>query len=63
MKARQNSEGHRLSTWLSECFSGEKHKDPYRIKQTLEYLVLKTLNSVCVLMLPNWDHNAFLLFE
>lgn len=42
MKARQNSEGHRLPTWLS----GERHKDPCRIKQTFECLVLKTVNSI-----------------
>lgn len=54
MKARQNCEGHRLSTWLSECFRGERHKDPYGIKQTLECLVLKTVNSICV----DWTYAA-----
>lgn len=48
MKARQNSEGHRLPTWLCEFFSGERHKDPCRIKQTFECLVLKTVNSIHV---------------
>lgn len=54
MKARKDSEGHRLSTWLSECFSGERHKDPHGIKQTFECLVLKTVNSICV----DWTYAA-----